>query len=69
MKIYRNKHTKNVNDYGILLEMAETIKKYGFVDVGYKLFYQTRFFGAPKYMSLLNTNSDHRARPEDTRNK
>ncbi len=49
------------------LEIAETIKKYGFVDVGYKLYYQTRLFDAPKYMSLLNTNSDHRARPEETR--
>ena len=49
------------------LEIAKTIKKYGFVDVGYKLYYQTRLFDAPKYMSLLNTNSDHRARPEDTR--
>ncbi len=49
------------------LEIAETIKKYGFVDVGYKLYYQTRLFDAPKYLSLLNTNSDHRARPEETR--
>ena len=48
-------------------EIAETIKKYGFVDVGYKLYYQTRFFDAPQYMSLLNTNSDHRARPKETR--
>lgn len=49
------------------LEIAETIKKYGFVDVGYKLYYQTRLFDVPKYLSLLNTNSDHRARPEETR--
>ena len=49
------------------LETAETIKKYGFVDVEYKLYHQTRIFDVSQYMSLLNTNSDHRARQEETR--
>ena len=49
------------------MEIAETIREYGFVDVGYKLYYQTRLFDAHQYMSLMNTNSDHRARREETR--
>jgi len=49
------------------LEMAKTIRKYGFVDVEYKLYQQTRIFDAPQYMSLLNTNSDHRARQKEIR--
>ena len=49
------------------LEIAETIKKFGFVDVECKLYYSTRFFDAPQWVSLLNTNSDHRARQEKTR--
>jgi len=49
------------------LEIAETIRKYGFVDVEYTLYHQTRLFDAPQYISLLNTNSDHRARQEETR--
>ncbi|MEN6313183.1 MAG: class I SAM-dependent methyltransferase [Clostridiaceae bacterium] len=49
------------------LEIVKTIRKYGFVDVEYRLYHQTRVFDAPQYMSLLNTNSDHRARQEETR--
>jgi len=49
------------------LETTEIIRKYGFVDVEYKLYCQTRVFDASQYMSLLNTNSDHRARQEETR--
>lgn len=49
------------------MQIAETVSKYGFVDVAYKLYHQTRVFDAPQYMSLLNTNSDHRARQDETR--
>ena len=49
------------------LKITETIKKYGFIDVEYKLYHQTRFFDAPQYMALLNTYSDHMARQEENR--
>lgn len=49
------------------LEIAETIRKYGFAGVEYKLYHHTRIFDVPQYMSLLNTNSDHRARQEENR--
>ena len=48
-------------------EITEVIKKYGFIDIKYKLYHQTRMFNAPQYMALLNTYSDHRALPNDTR--
>ena len=48
-------------------ETAGTIAKYGFADVGYRLYHQTRPFDAPQYMLLLNTYSDHRAMVEETR--
>jgi SAM-dependent methyltransferase len=38
----------------------DTIKKYGFVDLEFKLFHQTRSFNAEDYVCLLNTYSDHR---------
>ena len=49
------------------LEITETIKKYGFIDVEYKLYHQTRSFDASQYMELLNTYSDHRAMQEEVR--
>ena len=49
------------------IEIAETIKKYGFIDAEYKLYNQTRFFDVQQYMSLINTYSDHRATPDDIR--
>jgi len=49
------------------LKTVETIKSYGFVDVEYKLYQQTRSFNAADYISLLNTYSDHRAMQDDTR--
>ncbi|SHO52530.1 class I SAM-dependent methyltransferase [Anaerocolumna xylanovorans] len=66
---YRSIYNSTVHKFSEekCLEIAETIRKYGFVDVEYKLYHQTRFFDAPQYMSLLNTYSDHRARQEETR--
>jgi len=49
------------------LKITETIKKYEFIDVEYKLYHQTRYFNASQYMALLNTYSDHRARREEIR--
>lgn len=48
-------------------EIAKTIREYGFVDVVYHMYHQTRVLDAPQYRSLLNTNSDHRARQNEIR--
>ena len=47
--------------------ITETMKKYGFIDVAYKLYHNTRFLSASQYMALLNTYSDHRAKQEENR--
>ncbi len=49
------------------MEIVDTIKKYGFIDVSLKLYYRTRTFDAEGYVSLLNTYSDHRALRADQR--
>jgi ubiquinone/menaquinone biosynthesis C-methylase UbiE len=47
------------------LEIVNTIKQYGFIDINYKLYYQTRIFDANSYIALLKTYSDHRALQKD----
>ncbi|HHX59133.1 MAG TPA: class I SAM-dependent methyltransferase [Epulopiscium sp.] len=54
------KPTKNMLNQHIYDETIETIKKYGFVDIQFKLMHQTRKFNAEDYISLLETYSDHR---------
>lgn len=49
------------------LELVNTIERYGFIDVSFKLYHRTRSFDANSYISLLNTYSDHRALQEDQR--
>lgn len=51
-------------DQHIYDERMETIKKYGFVDIQFKLMHQTRKFNAEDYISLLETYSDHRVLSE-----
>ncbi len=46
---------------------ADISKKYGFVDVDYKLYRRTRTFNAKEYISLLGTYSDHIAIKKQTR--
>lgn len=46
---------------------SEISKKYGFVDVNYKLYYRTRIFNAQEYISLIGTYSDHRGLEESKR--
>lgn len=48
---------------------ADINKKYGFVDMSYKLYHRTRTFNAKEYISLLGTYSDHLAIEEQTRLK
>lgn len=42
-------------------DRADISKKYGFIDVSYKLYYRTRVFDAEGYATLISTYSDHRA--------
>lgn len=46
---------------------ADISKKYGFVDVNYRLYHRTRIFKAQEYISLIGTYSDHRALEENKR--
>lgn len=46
---------------------AEISKKYGFIDIDYKLYHRTRTFTAKEYISLLGTYSDHIAIEEQKR--
>lgn len=46
---------------------AEMSKKYGFVDVTYKLYNRTRTFTSEEYIALLGTYSDHIALEESKR--
>jgi ubiquinone/menaquinone biosynthesis C-methylase UbiE len=41
-------------------DRADMSKKYGFIDVSYKLYYRTRLFDAENYVTLISTYSDHR---------
>lgn len=48
-------------------ERADIAKKYGFVDICYKLYHRTRTFSAKEYTALLGTYSDHMVIEEKTR--
>lgn len=50
-------------------ERAMIASKYGFSDIGYKLFYRERLFSAKEYIKLLGTYSDHIAIEENIRNE
>ncbi|MDE6404958.1 MAG: class I SAM-dependent methyltransferase [Lachnospiraceae bacterium] len=41
--------------------------KYGFTDIGYKIYHRTRSFTAKEYTALLGTYSDHMVIEEETR--
>ncbi|MBE6658288.1 MAG: class I SAM-dependent methyltransferase [Ruminococcaceae bacterium] len=46
---------------------AEIAGKYGFCDIGYRLYHRTRMFSADDYIALLGTYSDHIAIPQPQR--
>ncbi|QAA32248.1 class I SAM-dependent methyltransferase [Clostridium manihotivorum] len=48
-------------------ERADISKKYGFIDVKYKLYHRTRTFTSQEYIHLLGTYSDHIAIEETKR--
>ncbi|MDQ7092104.1 methyltransferase domain-containing protein [Desulfosporosinus sp. PR] len=50
-------------------KVEDTIKRHGFINCCSKLFFQTRTFSAENYIALLNTYSDHRALPQDLKNR
>ena len=66
---YQNSSKSSVHRFSEekCLEITETIRKYGFIEVEYKLYHRTRSFDASQYMALLNTYSDHRAWQEEIR--
>lgn len=68
---YHNKEQEPLVEYSE--EQAENraliAEKYGFTDIGYKLFYRTRTFSAKEYAMLLGTYSDHIAIEETIRNE
>ena len=49
--------------------IANIAKKYGFIDILYKLYNRTRTFTSKEYIELLGTYSDHIAIEEKTRNR
>lgn len=81
MKIYEiyKKYRDYIDyvDFGSLAEniagQYETIKKtiarYGFVDVESNLYKSTRILNADKYISLLNTYSNHASTPEPIKSR
>lgn len=48
---------------------SDIAKKYGFVNISYKLYHRTRTFTSKEYIELLGTYSDHIAIEDNTRNK
>lgn len=50
-------------------QIISTIKKYGFVDLEFKLYHYIRKFNSDDYVSLLDTYSDHRSLPNCTKVK
>lgn len=61
---YRPTNTEFIEyDTARYKKIAETIQAYGFRDLEFKLYHQTRRFGSSDYISLLNTYSDHRSMP------
>ncbi|MCM1237121.1 MAG: class I SAM-dependent methyltransferase [Ruminococcus flavefaciens] len=50
-------------------ERADIAKKYGFVEISYKLYHRMRTFCAKEYTALLGTYSDHMVIEEKTRKK
>ena len=48
-------------------ERADIARKYGFVDICYKLYHRTRTFSAKEYTALLGTYSDHMVIEEEKR--
>ncbi|MCI8388548.1 MAG: class I SAM-dependent methyltransferase [Clostridiales bacterium] len=48
---------------------ADIARKYGFIDVSYKLYHRTRTFSASEYIELIGTYSDHIAIESDTRKR
>ena len=68
---YHNKEPKPPVEYtgSQAHDRALIAEKYGFTDIGHKLYYRTRTFSAKEYIMLLGTYSDHIAIEETIRNE
>ncbi len=65
---YRPSNTKIIeNDTKKYNNRFKTIESYGFKDVVFKLYHLTRIFSSNDYIALLNTYSDHRSLPYNTK--
>lgn len=64
-----NSHASNEYSEQDASNRADIAKKYGFVDIDYKLYHRTRTFSSKEYIELLGTYSDHIAIEQNTRNK
>jgi ubiquinone/menaquinone biosynthesis C-methylase UbiE len=65
---YRPSNTKIIeNDTEKYNNRFKTIQSYGFKDVVFKLYHLTRTFSSSDYIALLNTYSDHRSMPYNTK--
>lgn len=64
-------NSQGANEYSeqAAKERADIARKYGFIDICYKLYHRTRTFDAKEYTALLGTYSDHVAIEEQTRKK
>ncbi|WMJ22679.1 class I SAM-dependent methyltransferase [Paludicola sp. MB14-C6] len=69
-KFYNKKH-ETLKEYNeqYASNRADIAKKYGFIDISYKLYHRTRTFTSKEYIELLGTYSDHIAIEENIRNK
>lgn len=57
----------NPDDTSRYISIQNTISSYGFTDIQFKLYYNTRILNSEEYIELLNTYSDHRALDEKIR--
>jgi SAM-dependent methyltransferase len=65
---YRPSNTKIIeNDTERYNNRFKTIQSYGFRNVDFKLYHLTRTFSSNDYIALLNTYSDHRSMPSNTK--
>jgi SAM-dependent methyltransferase len=56
-----------LNNKGKYNERIGLLKKYGFKDIEFELYHDKRTFDSKSYIGLLNTYSDHRAMPNESR--
>lgn len=59
----------NKNHQEVYQKVIDAINRFGFIDLQFKLMYQTRSLNAEEYVLLLNTYSDHIAMESNIKDK